>query len=350
MPLTAVAFTKERLLKLMHWDGGRSPGHVIGQGKYGKVYLCGSSLEAVLKETWTKGEKVSSCKQAFREHVIAILQTLLVLDAQTPHLPLHYGACINARDGQMQGHMYMEKFDGSLQELGHACLVHPADWAALAFQLMYSLVVLSELFHLVHNDLYPRNVLISCGVEVPAVRYRVDGRLYCVPWRHFAALTDFGIASSGELLGRRSVPEVAEQLGSSLPEKHFGDEAPTKHILRYVGLPAFSRDAYTLFKWIRFATKSLPAPPCKIRHWAAAALRLMDETREELAAPSGLRAIFHTIFGQEWMARHDLPSFAVADDGSGSCETDFALRASGAEKASLLARAEVALAGLPLVS
>lgn len=348
MPLSAVAFSEERLQKLLRWDGGRSLGHMIGSGKYGKIYLCGSSLEAVLKETWTSGKKPSSCKQAFREHVIAILQTLLVLDAQTPHLPLHYGACINACRGQMQGHMYMEKFDGSLQDLGHVCLLHAVDWAALAFQLMYSLVVLSELFHLVHNDLYPRNVLISCDVAAPAVRYRVDGRLYSVPWRHFAALTDFGIASSGELLGCRSVPEVADRLVSSPPDEHFGDEAPTKHILRYVSLPAFSRDAYTLFKWIRFPTKSLPPPPCTVRRWAAACLRLMDETREELAEPSGLRAIFHTIFGQEWMTQHELPPFAVADDDDG--DADFALRANSAQKASLLLRAEAALAGLPLSS
>ena len=348
MPLSAVAFTKQRLQRLMDWDGGRAPGHMIGSGKYGKVYICGSSLEAVLKETWTNGEKASSCKQAFREHVIAILQTLLVLDGQTPHLPMHYGACINAHGGRMLGHMYMEKFDGSLQELGHACLLGAEDWLALAFQLTYSLVVLSEILDLVHNDAYPRNVLISLGTNAPSVKYRISDRFYSVPWRSFAALTDFGIASSAALMGQRTVPEVAERLDSSALEDHFGDQEPTKHILRYADLPPFSRDAYTILKWMRFPTKSLPAPPRTVRKWAAASLRLMDETRCELAEPSGLQAVFHTIFGSAWMAQHGLPSFSVANDDT--CEPDFELRSNVAHKASLFRRAEDALAGIPFSS
>ena len=339
-------FAAQRLRGLLEWQRGRTSTVTIGAGKYGKVYLCGAKLDAVMKETWTKGEKAAACKQAFREHVVALFQTLLVLDGQAPHLPLHYGCCIEARAGGMLGQMYMERFEGSLEKMGTACLVTAEDWLGLAFQLMHSIVVLSELLDLSHNDAYPRNVLISPSVQVGAVTYEVTGETYRVPWRGFAALTDFGIASSVALLGRRSAPEVADRLKPSPSSASFGDVPPTKHILRYSELPVFSRDAYTILKWIRFPTQSLPPAPDGVRLWASSSLRLLDETQDALARPCGLKAAFHSIFAPEWLKRHELPSFAAP----GGEAVDFALCGDDAYKVSLFARAERGLAGLPLTS
>ena len=309
----------------------------IGSGKYGRVYSSGRS--AVLKESVTRA---GLCKQAFREHVMGLLQTLLVLQACTPHLPLHYGTSIVAEGVLMRGHMYMERFEGSLIDL-RGCLRTESDWLSLLFQLLLTFVALALLFGVTHNDAYPRNILINSQSSAPRVIYRCQEKSYALEWSFMAALTDFGIATTPLLMGHRSAPEVAERLEALELPPDFASTPPRHHILRYKSLPLFSRDAYTVLQWTCFDPR-LPRAPPAVQLWARSALRLLNEIRESLKEAEGLARFFHAIFSSSWLATCGLPPLEV----DGALTPDFTVPADDSARGHMLAQAAAALQTLPL--
>lgn len=248
--------TAARAQDFYDWRAGEPQVH-IGSGKYGRVYSSGRS--AVLKESVTRA---GLCKQAFREHVMGLLQTLLVLQACTPHLPLHYGTSIVAEGVLMRGHMYMERFEGSLIDL-RGCLRTESDWLSLLFQLLLTFVALALLFGVTHNDAYPRNILINSQSSAPRVIYRCQEKSYALEWSFMAALTDFGIATTPLLMGHRSAPEVAERLEALELPPDFASTPPRHHILRYKSLPLFL-EMPTPFSNGLALIRACPArrPPC----------------------------------------------------------------------------------------
>ena len=328
------ALTAARARDFYAWRAGE-PQERVGSGKYGRVY--GSGRTSVLKESVTRA---GLCKQAFREHVMGLLQTLLVLQSCTPHLPVHYGAAIAAGGSRMRGYMYMERFEGSLLDFG-ARLCTEMDWLSLLFQLFVTLVALALLFGVTHNDAYPRNILINSRARAPRVVYRVQEKSYALPWSFMAALTDFGIASTPVLMGNRSAPEVSERLKALEPPRDLASTAPRHHVLAYKSLPVFSRDAYTVLQWTCFAHRGLPAAPPAVRLWARSSLQLLDEIRESLEEAAGLARFFHAIFASGWLATCGLPALEVDEAGG----ADFMVPADGAR---LLAQAADALLTIPL--
>jgi len=133
-------------------------GELLGSGKYGSVFACGAGAAAKVMDL--SGKSRHARMQAYREHVVSIMQTLLLLHGATPHFPFHYGLTVAVAELGMSLTLFMERFDGNLLEKAAAALGDAAGWVHLAFQLLHGCLCLAAVFGVVHNDLYPRNVLL----------------------------------------------------------------------------------------------------------------------------------------------------------------------------------------------
>lgn len=346
----AQCITATRLRQLHAWRPHAHPlkSQVIGTGKYGTVFALERCDSTVVKENFINASKTHLCKQAFREHVIGLLQTLMVLDGYSPHLPLHHGMSWLLCPGNthLRGHIYMERFHGSLGDLGARCLRSDLDWQSLLFQVLSALTALAAVFEICHNDAYPRNILLNLDMRAARVLYSCDGTLYAVPWPFLVVLTDFGIATSSKILGKNTLPEVVENLEALEVGPCYGTQPPLKHVLHYKQLPMFARDAYTVLKWTAFAHKNMPPPPSSTLKWSRAALSLLDEVGPGLCAPSTLTSTFKTIFSAKWTQMCKLPT--LEQESVAAERPDFIFPLSERKKTELLCAATEALANLPL--
>lgn len=352
-----------RIASVFAWQQGPRA-DLLGSGKYGQVFRVAGPSNSVVKESLVRSQKEAPRRQAFREHVIGLLQTLLVLQHHSPHVPVHFAMSIGIDEARaLSGRMYMEAFDGSLQDCAQDVLHESAEWISMAFQVSSALVVLADMLHLTHNDLYPRNVLVRArGCLGPPVHYLLVGKRYTLRWPFLAVLTDFGIASSALLMDQEAAPEVAASLPSVPVPRAFGEARGGVHILRYKALPAFSRDAYTLLRWIYHGAKGLPAPPERVAAWAGAGLHTLDSHRELFASPQGLVALFQNLFDPPVLhsfgfagplVPHEpaetpgsrAPLVSGEEDKKEDC---YAYHATEGERDALLSRAEELLRRLPL--
>ena len=317
------SFVQERAALLSAWAGEaqKTPTNLLGTGKYGKVFQT-TSPDAVVKLTESLGQKRGAQRQAFQEHVIGILQTLLVLKAYTPHFPLHLDTQIDVTRGTMHGQLFMESFPTNLHDASSTILRTPSDWISLHFQIMQALAILADFFQLVHNDLYPRNILICCRQNVPEkATYTVRNRDFQVCWPFLAALTDFGISSSPTLMGVQATPEVAQRLTACEVDVRFGRKAPSKHILHYRSLPIFSRDVYTILKWTVFPSRSVPCAPPAIVCWAKESLDCLDAKQTQFRHAEAVGDFLLDHFCDDLLSAHELPSVTLH---ASACRTDFA--------------------------
>jgi len=255
---------------------------LLGVGRYAQVFRAGP--DAAVKVVSLQGSSRHARKQAFREHVVGLLQTLLLAARATPHLPWHFGTTFSLSPRRTVA-LHMELFDGTLATGGAAVLRSPGLWLALVFQVLHACAVLGDVFGVTHNDAYPRNVLLRrCPTQTAT--YELAGGEVAFRAPFLAALTDFGIAS-GELLGAPLAPEVAalKGLASAHPPSAPAPRAflpPDRHVLHYALRPE-ARDFYTVLGWTTFGHEGLPPPPLNVRAWALQATRLLDA--EQAASP-----------------------------------------------------------------
>ena len=182
------------------------------------------------------------------------------------------------------------------------------------------------------------------------VLYSLAGRRYVLRWPFLAVLTDFGIASSALLMGKEGAPEVAASLPDTPVPSAFGEARGGVHILRYKELPAFSRDAYTLLRWMRHGAQGMPTPPEPVVAWAAAGLRTVDGHRQIFKSPRGLVVLFHSLFDASVLRSCGLdgpllPQEPVEEDAAP--EEEYSYDATEEERDALLSRAEELLRQLP---
>lgn len=343
----ADSLQQQRVYAFQTWKNAPDVLKLIGSGKYGTVYSVGEAY--VLKRSSTSSQRRSMCKQALREHTIGLLQTLTVLEGCMPHLPLHYGVSISARGSLMEGEMYMEQFSGSLVDVGAACLHKSSDWMCLAFSVLSSCAALALLYGISHNDLYPRNVLLRQDTQATSVVYACDGVLYKMSWPFLAVVTDFGVATSTKLMGQRFAPEVADSMSCIQASPNFGQLVPEQHILKYGNLPYFSRDNYTVLKWLRFQSTNLPPLPQEVQQWASISLQLLDNTRHTLHTAPGLMRYFHSIFATDWLGSCSLSSLRAGDEVGQEC-AHFIFPPSNHKMAQIMLQATEALHRIPLTT
>lgn len=344
---SADALQQRRVVAFQTWENVPKVLKLIGSGKYGTVYSVGDAY--VLKRSFTSSQRRCMCKQALREHTIGLLQTITVLEGCIPHLPMHYGVSITARGSLMEGEMYMEQFTGSLIDAGAACLCESSDWLCLAFSVLSSCAALALLYEISHNDLYPRNVLLRRDTQATSVVYSCDGVLYDIAWPFLAVVTDFGVATSTKLMGKRLAPEVADRMSSLQASPDFGQIAPEQHILKYNNLPYYSRDVYTVLKWMHFQSSTLPPLPQAVQQWAGISLQMLDKSRDTLHTAAGLMRYFHSIFSTEWLGSCGLSPLRACGDINRDC-AHFIFPPSDEKMTQIMLTATKALLGIPLKS
>lgn len=312
----------EREKMFYAWEKAE-PGEPVGKGNYGTVFKSGEG--AVVKVMKQVRKSTGSAKLAYREHVMSLLQSLLVLRRHTPHLPLHYGLeAVRAAPRTLAMRFYLEAFDCSLDGAPSDLLRQPQDWVALLFQVGSALLCVAKLLEVCHNDLYPRNILLRRRPRPCLLSYNHFGLEHELCWHTLAVLTDFGVCS-GRLLNSRAGPEVKRTPVVLRSETPFGQQPPGVHVLNHTYLPAFSRDPYLLFKWGRFRTKGLPQPPEAVRSWCSAVLAHLDERQASFSEPAAVLRLFGFAFSPETLQAYGLPSLEPSDSSEKDKEAHFSV-------------------------
>jgi serine/threonine protein kinase len=291
-------------------------GEVLGSGKYASVYRSGSCAAKVMD---LSGKSKRSRMQAYREHVVSMLQTILLLRAVTPQYPFHYGFTTSVEATGMTLTMFMERFEGNLLDVSERVLANAEGWVLATFQILHACVCMASVFGVVHNDLYPRNVLVRELPTAERSRVSVDGVSYVFLRTFLVVVADYGIAS-GKLVGAHDVPEVCASTVKVGRWRHFSLQPPEAHILQYEPtLPAFSRDPYTVLKWVFYGQKSLPPAPAAVRLWAMEALHRMDQSLEDFHGEHSQLPLFHHLFHPDNLRRFGLQPFASDLAAAPSC-------------------------------
>lgn len=336
---------------------------LVGKGNYGQVFRSGGG--AVVKVVFGVRKSSSAAKLAYREHVMSLLQTVLVLRGHSPHFPMHYGFGASSSPDASAAQpvvasisrpllcmrLYIEAFDCSMDAAPPWCLARPRDWAALMFQVMSAVVCVACLLDVCHNDLYPRNVLLRCPSRAPGgtgycLKYDHFGVEHEICWHSLAAVTDFGVCSS-PLLSSKLGPEVKRVPAVPRGIVPFGSQPPLLHVLNHTYLPPFSRDPYVLFKWGAFRTKGLPqAPPPTVR-WCQKVLKYLDDNESKFKRAGGSLALLKFAFSPESLADagllgHHCSSCPKSRHANGCC---FSVHAP--DRAGVLADATALLSSVP---
>jgi serine/threonine protein kinase len=318
----------ERAKRFFEWRRGTT-GVSVGKGNYGTVFKCGDG--AVVKVVNEVRKTSGSAKLAYREHVMSLLQSVLVLRRHTPHLPLHYGLEASCGSPKMLSlKLYLEAFDCSLDAVPADALARPSDWTALLYQVGSAVLCVAKLLDVCHNDLYPRNVLLrrhDPSAQPCLFRYDHFGVHHELCWHSLAVLTDFGVCS-GPLLASRAGPEVKRTPVVPRSIVPFGRQPPGVHVLNHTYLPPYSRDPYMLFKWGAFRSKGLPRAPQPVAAWCRAVLDRLDSRQAEFSRPDATLAIFDFAFSPETLGSHDLGLQGRTASGAPSTAVDFRVASS----------------------
>lgn len=269
---------------------------LLGEGKYGKIYADGTGV--VTKEVTARGNK-RGMASPFREKIVAILQSLLVMRNTSPHFPLHYGFEMTPIPNSLKCNVsyLIEEWESSLENIGMQLLANDqTSWVHMVFQIMSAITTYSTVFDISHNDLYPRNILVKRFAQPEPYVYDIFGTRYEARYRFILAITDFGIASSTLMGNADHCAEVAASLKDQPVGNAFGTIAPSKHILYYKSLPPYARDVYTVLKWIVFPSKRFQCNLGNVVSWCANALATVDKNQGHFVDPQAIARLLQFMF------------------------------------------------------
>ena len=308
-------------------------GEVLGRGKYGTVRAAG--LRSVVKtiELRTKDEArwKNKARQSYREYVVGIIQSLIVQRRHNPHLVIHYGGKMRL-SGDIYGlSLKMERFEGSLDQGSDRLFSGDAAWRSMFFQVTSGLAAMAILPGVVHNDLYPRNVLFRVLPRAIDADYVICGQAHRVRHEVFYAIADFGICGSPLLdCGKECKPDM--RLSMLQTPTLFGQTPSDQHILKYADLPPFSRDVYVLYKWPRGGISKIATVPLDIGRWAQSVLSHIDQNLAEFKRPSGIVNMMAKVFDVERMPTSSPPSLHHFSVSEGDRDALLSASAKGIER------------------
>lgn len=290
---------------MRNWEPPSKLGDIIGVGRYGTVYSPnpGEAVKVVRLQTAADDE----AKRAYRERVIGLIQSLLIWHSLSPHVVLHYGWEADLGPLSSTFTLHMERWEASLEQCGDAFLGRAESWSDVLFQILSALTCLSSAFEIVHNDLYPRNVLVRHLSCPHAIFYGMAGAWYVLNCSVMVAISDFGIASSPLLGTPDHRPEVSCPHPVSLPAGTRYSSIPLcSHVLRFYNLPPYSRDVYTVLKWSLY-WGGTGLPRASTAAWLSELLRSVDKRVHEFISPAALQDLFVYAFSPACCARFGLP-------------------------------------------
>ena len=303
-------------------DLGKDDKELIGSGKYGSVYR---SQEGIVKKEIRARCNDRGLKGPYREKIVAILQSLLVLQRVNPHFPLHYGFEYVADPKQFKMDMsyLIEEFDMSLDSCKPNALSDSSKltWVIVVFQILSAILTYSSVFGICHNDLYPRNILIKQIPSPEMFSYRIYGLHYQFRSDFILSITDFGLCGSDILKNKKCNPEITTTLkGEELPELGFHSLRSAKHVLHYKDLPVFSRDLYTFLKYFIYPNALFSNSPANVSNWCKNMLSNIHKNLEHFVDPEGIHKLFNFAFSNSELKKFDLPLLqSDALDPSANC-------------------------------
>ena len=284
------ALYDDRVKRCEEWDDHKlALQQRIGAGNYGKVFK-------VQGCPYTAGKLVSIPKnraarhRALSEHLIGILQSFLIVKKVSFFYPIHFGVACEKRSAACTLTMYMELFEGSLEQLAPEILLAASDWRILIFQVLHGLVAMSTYFSIAHNDVYARNIVVKRVSQAVDFTTQVGARRYSARLSFVAALSDFGAASGGPI-ECELVPQTEKRL---LP---FCVVSPLKRHILFYDIRVFSRDPISLLT-SAIHSVNLPSSPVSIKLWAVGALRYITSHMRFFGEPGAQLSLFHVMFSE----------------------------------------------------
>jgi len=318
------------------WTSGQRQ-ELLGQGSYGKVFrLAGNS--AVVKDCTIAKGRHEAIRSALQEQTIAVVLTHIVLDRVCPHYLLLFNSTLDVETTNVHTHMTIEAFDGSIDKVKNwqAC------WTEILFQIFHALSHIHRVLALVHNDLYPRNILIR-QLNIRC-RYDFPSDIQTSVWLDapfLVALADFGISTSERLFP--NAPLRLRKKATQPTPQPFGQCVFTHHVLEYTSLPAFARDYWALLQWTLFPSRHVAPPPGDVLTILRAVRDELNHRWTGLQAPEGSWDIFKFFLRQpQVQARLCRPSATPCDCQAWSPEDVDGYRQN------LLDRAAVFVRSLPI--
>ena len=238
----------------------------LGKGVYGTVY------DAILmnrKEYWEHDIAIKCVntfddekkrkiifKRLLREDMAYAFLNALVHQKIVPNFNLVYRSFLHsysAEEKMCSFLMLMEKANGNLKEFvvrKKELFYKPKVFLGCLLQLFMAILACGIHLDLVHNDLYLKNILYT---EIPKTDlvYHAFGETYALcDTTYLFKISDFGICSSPSFLenDHHEMTRHAENNRKTDSLKNF---AFSNHILEYVNIPAYCRDAVTLLRSFR---------------------------------------------------------------------------------------------------
>jgi serine/threonine protein kinase len=294
-------------------------GEVIGRGKYGTVRIVDEKTVVKVIDVELSGDRWDvKAKQAYREYVVGVLQRLVVSGGHTPHLVIHFSGRMEVvGDRRCALQLYMERFECSLDKGPKQVLSSEAQWRSMYLQLSSGVAALALLLGAVHNDLYPRNVLLRRLPRELRVVYDVCGTQYLGVHETLFAIADFGICGSPLFgCGRSCNPGL--RLNSVETPRLFGQTNTEQHILKYAELPPFSRDIYVLFKWPTGGLASIYSVPQPVLAWSLRVLRYVDEHLDSFTKPRAVADLLSVAFSEQVLSSPARQDFSLRPEDADS--------------------------------
>lgn len=176
---------------------------LLGSGSYGSVYK--SSLKKQVCSPLSVAVKVEEFRRSNAQLMCSYFMNMLVMTAQVPYLTLTLPPVYVESKGKIMELTIMELSDMSLKDWLNNVLKSrkPADakeYFSLYFQIFWTIATMGAKYQAVHDDLYPRNVLLSYA-DLDAIKQDLiaNGTKYVFTVKSYGLivkLSDFGFCST----------------------------------------------------------------------------------------------------------------------------------------------------------
>ena len=297
----------------------------LGEGVYGVVYEAfvkygGVDLPLAVKSVSTldrpKDREHIFTRMLREEMAYAYLNALVFLKTCPNFILVHksFLSRHKKRNDMYCFLMSMEKAQGTLRQwICEKYVEEPHQFMYCVLQVLIALVTLARHLHLVHNDLYLKNILYN-KITPTQIYYKLGDKTYKIQANYLFKLSDFGICSSPTYLTNEH-EDMNHMTSKKRPSSDVCNFDFSNHILEYPNIPSYTRDVAVFLRSLT-AVSSLHTS-CKI--WLDYSLRYLAKCMPN--NPLKLEQFVHVILSENTLRSCNLsPSMFKVSLEDPSCE------------------------------